>query len=142
MQVIACRETCGAALAEYVGRLLAFETGVERNEDGAYRYAMIPIVAVGVAEQYASTRKQFDSVAGLYANGYRSTIRDDLFYWNHFNTHRQGLRKYTFSLRWLWHVLRGNPMTASVKMIARTDFGKENNKDVANDYSINRNSLS
>jgi hypothetical protein len=82
----------------------------EQNEDGAYRYAMIPIVAVGVVAQYAKTRKQFDSVAGLYATGYRSKIRDDLFYWNHFNPNRQGLRKYTFSLRWLWHVLHEAPI--------------------------------
>jgi hypothetical protein len=67
---------------------------------------MIPIVAVGVAVQYAKTRKQFDSVAGLYKNGYRSKIRDDLFYWNHFNTNRQGLSKYHLSLRWLFHVLQ------------------------------------
>jgi hypothetical protein len=78
----------------------------ERDEDGTYRYAMIPIVAVGVAVQYTNTRKQFLSVAGLYANAYRSQIRDDLFYWNHFNPNRQGLRKYTFSLRWLRHVLQ------------------------------------
>lgn len=77
----------------------------EQNEDGTYRYAMIPIVAVGVAVQYAKTRKQFTAVAGLYATGYRSKICDDLFYWNHFNPNRQGLTKYTFSLRWLWHVL-------------------------------------
>jgi hypothetical protein len=82
----------------------------EQNEQGTYRYAMIPIVAVGVAVQYSKTRKQFDSVAGLYKNGYRSKIRDDLFYWNHFNTNRQSLTKYTFSLRWLWHILRSeNP---------------------------------
>jgi hypothetical protein len=77
----------------------------EQNEDGTYRYALIPVVAVGVAAQYANTRKQFDAVAGLYATAYRSKIRDDLFYWNHFNPNRQGLTKYTFSLRWLWHVL-------------------------------------
>jgi len=78
----------------------------EQNEDGTYRYGMIPIVAVGVAVQYAKTRKQFDSVAGLHATGYRSSIRDDLFYWNHFNANRQSLSKYRLALRWLWHVLR------------------------------------
>ena len=77
----------------------------EQNEDGTYCYAMIPVVAVGVSAQYAKTRKEFTSVAGLYATGYRSQIRDDLFYWNHFNPNRQGLTKYTRSLRWLWHVL-------------------------------------
>jgi hypothetical protein len=76
----------------------------EQN-DGTYRYAMIPVVAVGVAAQYAKTRKEFTSVAGLYGTGYRSKIRDDLFYWNHFNPHRQGLTKYTCSLRWLWQIL-------------------------------------
>jgi hypothetical protein len=78
----------------------------ERNEDSIYRYAMIPIVAVGVAMQYVKTGKEFNSVAGLYATAYRSQIRDDLFYWNHFNPNRQGLTKYTRSLRWLWHVLQ------------------------------------
>ena len=78
----------------------------EQNEDGTYRYGMIPIVAVGVAAQYSKTRKEFTSVAGLHATGYRSKIRDDLFYWNHFNPNRPGLTKYTRSLRWLWHVLR------------------------------------
>jgi hypothetical protein len=72
----------------------------EQNEDGTYRYATIPVVAAGVAAQYASTGKEFIAVAGFYATGYRSKIRDDLFYWNHFNTK---LRKYKFSLRWLWH---------------------------------------
>ena len=81
----------------------------EQNKDGTYSYAMIPIVAAGVAVQYAKTRKQFDSVAGLYATAYRSNIRDDLFYWNHINENRQGLTKYTCSLRWLWHVLREAP---------------------------------
>jgi hypothetical protein len=80
----------------------------ERNEDGTYRYAMIPVVAVGVAVQYAETRKEFESVYGLYKNGYRSKIRDDLFYWNHFNPNRQGLKRYTLSLRWLWHFLHEN----------------------------------
>jgi hypothetical protein len=77
----------------------------EKTEDGTYLYAMIPVVAVGVAVQYANTRKEFLSIAGLHANGYRSKIREDLFYWNHFNPNRQALRKYMFSLRWLWHVL-------------------------------------
>jgi hypothetical protein len=114
----------------------------EQNEDHTYRYAMIPIVAVGVAAQYARTRKEFTSVAGLHATAYWSKIRDDLFYWNHFNAKRQGLKKYRLSLRWAWHVLQGNLMTASVKMIAQTDFGKEDSREVANDYSINSNSLS
>jgi hypothetical protein len=91
----------------------------ERLEDGTYRYAMIPIVAVGVAVQYTNARKQFLSVAGLYATGYRSKIRDDLFYWNHFNPNRQGLRKYTFSLRWLWHVLQDNLISELLKEDSR-----------------------
>ena len=82
----------------------------ERNEDGTCRYAMIPIVAVGVAMQYAETRQQFESVAGLFAKAYHSEIRDDLFYWNHFNPNREGLKKYTLALRWLWHVLRGRAL--------------------------------
>ena len=83
----------------------------EQNEGGTYCYAMIPIVAAGVAAQYAKTRKEFTAVAGFYATGYRSKIRDDLFYWNHFNAKREGLKKYRLSLRWLWHVLKTNPTT-------------------------------
>ena len=91
----------------------------EQNEDGTYRYAVIPIVAVGVAAQFAKTHKEFIILAGLYATGYWSKIRDDLFYWNHFNSKRQGLNKYHLSLRWLFHVLKNKSNNSGVMELGK-----------------------
>ena len=77
----------------------------EQNEEGTYRYGLVPVVAVGVATQFCKTRQEFTAVAGLYKNAHRSQIRDDLFCWNHFNPNRQGLRNFTRALRWLYHHL-------------------------------------
>ena len=80
----------------------------ERNDDGSYRYAMVPIVAAGVASQFSQTRKEFEAVAGLFKNALWSQVRNDLFYWNHFNESREGLRHYTRALRWAYHHLKPN----------------------------------
>ena len=89
----------------------------QQNEEGIYRYGMIPIVAAGVAAQFSKTRDEFDRVAGLYSGAYRTQIRNDLFYWNHFNDSRQGLRQFTRALRWLYHHLKG-PSNPSIKVQA------------------------
>ena len=85
----------------------------EQSEEGIYRYGMIPIVAAGVAAQFSKTRDEFNKIAGLHARGYRTQIRNDLFYWNHFNPSREGLRQFTRALRWLYHHLKPSdpPMT-------------------------------
>jgi hypothetical protein len=75
----------------------------EENEDGSYRYALVPVVAVGVATQFSKTRNEFDRVAGLHGTAYRTQIRNDLFYWNHCNETREGLRQFRRALRWLYH---------------------------------------
>ena len=89
----------------------------EQNEEGIYRYGMIPIVAAGVAAQFSKTRDEFNKIAGLHARGYRTQIRNDLFYWNHFNESREGLRQFTKALRWLYHHLKG-PSNPPIKVQA------------------------
>jgi hypothetical protein len=89
----------------------------EQNEEGIYRYGMIPIVAAGVASQFSKTRHEFDRVAGLHSGAYRTQIRNNLFYWNHFNPSREGLRQFTKALRWLYHHLKG-PSNPPIKVQA------------------------
>jgi hypothetical protein len=78
----------------------------EQSDDGHYRYAMVPIVAIGVAAQDSQNRKEFEALAGFFKNACWSQVRKDLFYWNHFNESREGLRRFRLAVRWAYHHLK------------------------------------
>ena len=45
------------------------------------RYSFIVVAAAGVATEVATSRKEFERLCGLYAHGYPSQIRADLYHW-------------------------------------------------------------
>src|SRR5262245_60904927 len=95
----------------------------EQSDDGHYRYALVPIVAVGVAAKHATNRAEFDAIARLFEKSFRSHIHNDLFYWNHFNKNREGLKSFMLALRWAYHCLKpnGSPRKPLQSEAVRTD---------------------
>jgi hypothetical protein len=87
-------------------------------------YNLVVVAAVAVAAKYADNQREFDSIAGLSANGYPSQIRADLHHYNWAGGNQRskliqvGPHKFigdrediTMSdwrreLRWLYHRLR------------------------------------
>jgi hypothetical protein len=98
-----------------------------------YHYAIVPLVAAGVAVLFSKTRKEFNAIAGLYNGAYRSKIRKDIFYWNHFNPSRQSLTENTRALRWAWHVLRGGGL--GVESTLLTKHTTNTPKETSNTHS-------
>jgi hypothetical protein len=92
---------------------------------GKFSYAMIPVVAGAVATKFAATTDQFKSVAGLHSGGWRGQIRNDLYYWNHYNPHRAGLRSLTRSMKWLFHFLKNHHRFETVLRETAPDFASK-----------------
>lgn len=45
------------------------------------RYSWVLLAALGIAAKHASGRKQFEQLCGLYAHGYPSQLRADIYHW-------------------------------------------------------------
>jgi len=56
-------------------------------------YANVIIAAIGVCAKFATTRKEFDRLSGLYHHGYPSQIRSDLHYHGWWNPRKRELNK-------------------------------------------------
>lgn len=54
------------------------------------KYSKIVVAAAGVAAEAASSRKEFERLCGLYAHGYPSQIRADLYHWQWSGGARRG----------------------------------------------------
>jgi hypothetical protein len=101
------------------------------QQNGKFQYAMIPVVAGAVATKFANTSEQFKSIAGLHQGGWRGQIRNDLFYWNHYNHNRLGMRPLTRSMKWLFHSLKNHDRFEAVLAEAAPDFqGKKPAREI------------
>lgn len=47
------------------------------------KYSATLVAAVGTAVKHSSTRDEFEQLCGLYAHGYPSQIRADIYHWNY-----------------------------------------------------------
>jgi hypothetical protein len=80
------------------------------QEYGIFRYAIVPVVAGAVATTFAATVEEFKAVAGLYQGGWKgSAIKNDVYYWYHYNLYRIGLPSLTRAIRWLFYALKHDP---------------------------------
>jgi hypothetical protein len=73
-------------------------------------YNLVILAAVGVAAEFASNRRDFERLTGIYAHGYPSQFRSDFFFhgWK-MRPEKQAqisLSVYRRELRWLFHQLK------------------------------------
>jgi hypothetical protein len=73
-------------------------------------YSTVIVAAVGVAAEFASDRRAFERLTGLYAHGYPSQFRSDLMHWGWGRRpdkrERIRLTVYRRELRWLFGQFR------------------------------------
>lgn len=106
---------------EVIARLPAFDslTDVQRIALGDGRgYNHVVIGVVGVIAKYATNRKEFDFLSGMYGHAYGSQARADLMHYAwaggnkrpHLNADKKRdditLSEYRRELRWLYHQLK------------------------------------
>jgi hypothetical protein len=74
-------------------------------------YSLVIVAAVGVAAEFVSSRPDFERLVGIYAHGYPSQFRSDLYHWG---WNRQPVKRdrgltlsvYRREIRWLYHCVK------------------------------------